>query len=254
MNFRQGDLTGFDPRVDLEPLLDAVRGLVADPEGGPGLAALLAALAEKHPMALAEVAAGGRAPGGEVLTRAILPHIAAVEKVLSPRGAYPRLAELGGEAASTVLVTAATRHPAASWLIPLSRRVEGDHAGATHLFAAQGHPGFAAACRAHAEAGHIEGLVLAAGATGRPEPAAALLHVAPDDALRAASRALDANPDCAILAWFAAVYGPEPDALFRRIVPHLRSRAAAVALRQRCAHFPGTYALLEIVIRGMRDG
>ena len=263
MNFLEGDLTGFDPRVDLDALIATVHQLVDSPGAGASLAAdslaadtgplgrLLAALAAKHPMALAEVTCGGRAPGGGRLIRAVLPHVEALEKALTPRGCYLRLADLAGDAAPAVLATAATRHGAAGWLIQLSHRIEGAQAGATHLFAAAGHPGFATACRAHAEAGHIEGLVLAASGTGRPEPAAALLPGRLDAALRAASAALDANPASPIVPYLAAVWGPEPDDLLRRFVPLLRSRAAAQALRGACASLPRTAALLDVVIRGM---
>lgn len=256
MNFLEGDLTGFDPRVDLDALLATVRQLAIPPEAEGAadagtLGRLLGALAVKHPMALAEVACGSRAPGGTRLIRAVLPHVDALEKALTPRGCYLRLADLAGEAAPAVLAIAATRHGAAGWLIQLSHRIEGSQAGATHLFAAAGHPGFAAACRAHAEAGHTEGLILAASGTGRPEPAAALLPVRLDAALRAASAALDAQPTSPVVPYLAAVWGPEPDELLRRLVPMLRSRSAAQALRGACTHLPRTAALLDVVIRGM---
>lgn len=254
MTLEQGELGDFDPRRDTDALLAAVAGLVGPGGDHAALERLLAALAADHPMSLAEVACGPRSPGGDVLIRAVLPHVAVLEKTLSPRGCYPRLADLAGDAARSVLAAAATRHGAASWLVALSRRIEGDLAGATHLFAAADHPGFAAACQAHAEAGHVEGLVLAAGATGRPEPAAALLPLDRPAALRAAGAALDANPDTPVVAWLAAVWGPEPDALIARMVPHLRKRAAAVALRRWCAHLPRTRGLLDVVIRGMREG
>lgn len=246
MNLLHGDLAGFDPRRDLGPLLDAVRAA-----GDAPLAPLVDALAAAHPLALAELACGPRSPGGAALVRAVLPHLASLEKALSPRGSYPRLVELAGEAAPEVLAAAARRHPAAGWLVALSRRVEGPRAGATHLLAARTHPAFAQVCHAHAEAGHREGLVEAAGATGRAEPAAALLPFDEEAALRAAGAALDADPGCPVAAHLAAVWGPEPDALFARIVPHLRSRAAAEALLAACRHQPHARARLELVRKGM---
>ncbi len=259
MNLYAGDLGDLDPRNELERLLTAVRDAGEQPLGP-----LFAALARTHPVALAEVVCGPRSPGGEAVVRAGLVHIDVLEAALSPRGAYPRLAELGGEAGTAVLAVAAHRHPAASWLLQLSRRVERENAGATHLFAAAGHPSFAQACRMHAEVGHVEGLVLAASGTGRPEPAAALLavHLDPparanpmlplDAALRAAAAALDANPDAAVMAHLAAVWGPEPDDLLVRLVPRLRRRDAAEALLTRSRHLPRTRAVLTAVIPGMR--
>lgn len=250
MNLATGELADFDPRRDLDTARGQLAALLADPDDA-ALAAALAALAAAHPLALAELSCGPRSPGGERLVRAVLPHAAALEGALSARGAWLRLAELAGEAAPAVLAAAATRHPAAAWLVALSRRVEGEQAGATHLFAAASHPAFAAACRAHAEAGHVEGLVLAASATGRPEPAAALLAVNLEAALRAAGAALDANPRSPVIAWLAAVWGPEPDGLFLRVVPLLRSRAAAESLLDRCRHLPRSAERLRMVLKGM---
>jgi len=258
VNLYAGEIGDLDPRAEMERLLAAVRDA-----GDRPLAPLFGALAAAHPVALAEVVCGPRSPGGEAVVRAALPHIAVLEETLSPRGVYPRLAELAGDAATAVLATAAGRHPAASWLIPLSRRVEREQAGATHLFAAGAHPAFAQVCRMHAEVGHVEGLVLAAGATGRAEPAGALLavHLDPplrgepiplEPALRAAAAALDANPGSPVLAHLAAVWGPEPDALVARLVPRLRQRASAEALLAGARHLPTTSALLRAVIPGMR--
>ena len=259
MNLYAGDLGDLDPRAEMDRLLAAVRDA-----GDAPLGPLFAALARAHPVALAEIACGPRSPGGEGLVRAALVHIDVIEATLTPRGAYPRLAELAGEAGTAVLATAASRHPAASWLLALSRKVERDQAGATHLFAASSHPAFAQICRLHAEVGHVEGLVLAAGGTGRPEPAAALLavhldpppradpHLPLDAALRAAAAALDANPTAAVIPHLAAVWGPEPDALFVRLVSGLRRRDAAEALLTQARHLPRTRAVLTAIIPGMR--
>lgn len=259
MNLLDGDLGDLDPRHEMDRLLAAVREA-----GDRPLAPLFAALARSHPVALAEVVCGPRSPGGDGVVRAGLVHVEVLEKALSPRGAYPRLAELSVDAGTAVLATAARRHPAASWLLQLSRRVEREQAGATHLFAAAGHPSFAQACRMHAEVGHVEGLVLAAGATGRPEPAAALLavhldppgradpHLPLDAALRAAAAALDADPRSAVVPHLAAVWGPEPDELLTRLVSRLRRREAAETLLAQARHLPRTRGVLTAVIPGMR--
>ncbi len=240
----------LDLRKDLTTLLTLARDAATDEDA----VALLDAVAARDTIALAEVCCGPRAPGGPSLCRAALRHAPALEKQLSARGFYPRLAEMSAVTAHDVLQLASSRHPAAGWLIALSRRIEVDLAGETHLVAAAAHPAFATACRAHADGGHREGLIVAAGRTGRAEPAAALLAatwVDPLPALRAASAALETNAASPVVAHLAAVFGPEPDGLVRRIVPLLRTRAAAEALYTHTRHLPHTRALLLAVIPGM---
>lgn len=232
------------PRDELDTILRSARAL-EDPRE------LYAMLANTAPIALAEVACGARAPGGPTHARAALLHAETLEKQLTARGFYPRLAELAGEAAPEVLAVAARRHPAATWIIKLSRKIEGPQAGFTHLVAAAGHPSFTQACVAHAEAGHIEGLVAAAATLGRPEPLGALLAVDPAVAARAAGLVLNTNPNANVVAWLAAGWGPEPDQLVARVVPHLRTRAAAEALLSWSRHLPHTLRMLRAVIPGM---
>lgn len=239
-----------DPREAVEQILSAAHA-VDDPTP------LLAMLAEKAPVALAEVCCGARAPGGPKWVRAALVHAAVLEAQLSARGTWGRLVELAGDAddpdgaSLAALRVASERHPAAGWLLKLSRKIEGPQAGFTHLVAAAGHPSFAQSCFAHAEAGHIEGLVLAAGATGRAEPAAALVPVDLLAAARAAGAALETNDQCCIVAHLASTFGPEPDALVARVVPHLRRRAAAESLRAQSRSLPRTAMVLAAVIPGM---
>lgn len=243
-----GNLEGCDLRAERGLLHRAVVEA-----GDRPLDTYFRALAEHDAVALTETICGTRSPGGVALVRAAMPHAAVIEGVLSPRGAWLRLFALGGEAVHIeVLEAAAQRHPGASWLVALSQKAEGARAGFTHLVACAAHPAFAQACANHAEAGHVEGLVLAAGATGRSEPAAALLGASRFEAmLRAAGAALDTSPDSPIVAQLAAVWGPEPDALFVRVLPILRKKQAAESLRRQCAHLPQTGALLAIIIRGM---
>ena len=240
----------LDPREAVEQILAAAQG-IDDPTS------LLAMLAEKAPIALAEVCCGARAPGGPLWVRAALAHATALESQLSPRGAWGRLVELAGDAgqpdgaAMAALRVASERHPAAGWLLKLSRKVEGAGAGFTHLVASAAHPSFAQSCFVHAEAGHIDGLVRAAAATGRPEPAAALVETDANAAARAAGAALDADDQCPIVAHLASVFGPEPDLLVAKVVPHLRRRAAAEALLAQSAQLPHTARVLRAVIPGM---
>jgi hypothetical protein len=238
-----GDLDG----VELPRDLDLVRGALqaaADP------APLLWAIAARDSVALAELVCGSRAVPGAAVARAALPFVEALEAKVSARGLYPRLVDLAGAAAGEVLEIAAGRHPSAGWLVPLSDRVEGPRAGMTHLRAAAGHPAFSSACHAHAGAGHVEALIEAAGELGRAEPAAALVEVDEEAAVRAAAAALDAGASD-VVALLAAAWGPEPDALVRKLVPRLRTRSAAETLQRDARHLPITSKLLAAVLPGM---
>lgn len=238
MGLKDGDLEGLDLRRDLELVLAAARE-VEDP--GP----LLAALARTDPIALAEVVCGPRSPGGPRLVRAALAHVDVLEQRLSALGAWGRLVELGG---AEFLADAARAHPTSRWIIKLSRKIEGKLAGATHLTVCANHPVYASLCAMHVEAGAREGLVAAAGYTSRREPVLALLPVDRQAALRAAAAVLNADPDADLIPWLAAAWSPEPDDLFVRIVPHLRHRRAAQALRAVTAEQPATQRLLRTVL------
>ncbi len=242
----KGDLDDTDLRAELPRLLAAVRGA-----GDQPLDPLFAALASRDPVALAEVVCGPRAAGDARVIRAALPYLAPLETALSARGLYPRLVDLAGDAAPEVLAVAAQRHPAAAWLVPLSRRVEAFAPGCTHLRAAAGHACFAAICHAHADAGNLDALVCVAGETGRAEPAAALTTVNRPAAIHAAAAALAADPQSPIVAHLAGVWGPDPDDLVSQLLPHLRSRAAAEALLRHARHLPRAAARLRAVLPGM---
>lgn len=243
MGLTDGDLDD----VELPRDLDLVRGAL---QGAADPAPLLWAIAARDAVALAELVCGSRAVPGAAVARAALPFVEALEAKVSARGLYPRWVDLAGDAAEEVLEIAAGRHPSAGWLVPLSDRVEGERAGRTHLRAAAEHPAFAAACHAHAAAGHVAALATIAGELGRAEPAAALVEVDEEAAVRAAAAALDAGaPD--VVAMLAAAWGPEPDALVRRLVSHLRTRAAAEALQRDARHLPITAKLLAAVLPGM---
>ncbi|MBM4393379.1 MAG: hypothetical protein FJ090_19835, partial [Deltaproteobacteria bacterium] len=63
--------------------------------------------------------------------------------------------------------------------------------------------------------------------------------------------ALGADAASSAVAHLAAAWGPEPDAIVARIVPQLRTRAAAEALLAWSRHLPHTARLLRAVIPGM---
>jgi hypothetical protein len=243
------DLGSFEPKRDLPRVRAELAATVAR---GDSPVDLLHALKEKNAMALADVVVGPQAVGGAAMVRAALDLAPVLEQHLAPQGLYRRLVDLGGEAATEVLQLAAQRHPAGTWLVALSEKVERESAGFVHLMAAQRHPSFTACCWAHAEAGHARGLVAVATETARPEPVAALLSAGHEKpALEAAARVLERDPRSTVIAWLAAVWGPDIDGLLVRIVPHLRTADAVRALAATSASYPRASALLEVVGRGL---
>jgi hypothetical protein len=243
------DLGAFEPKRDLPRVRAELAATVAR---GESPVDLLQALKEKNAVALADVVVGPQAVGGAAMARAALDLAPVLEQHLAPQGLYRRLVDLAGEAADEVLRLAAQRHPAGTWLVALSEKVEREGAGFVHLMAAQRHPSFTACCWAHAEAGHASGLVAVATETARPEPVAALLSAGHETAaLEAAARVLERDPRSPVIAWLAAVWGPDIDALLVRIVPHLRTSDAVRALAATSAAYPRASALLEVVGRGL---
>lgn len=239
----------LDPRRDIGLIRERM-DLALHREEDVG--AILQDLAERNPLALADLVVGPRAPASVGMVRAALQVIEVLEQAVSPAGLYRRLIDLAGPAAPQVLDIACQRHPAAGWLIQLSRRVEGTAAGRTHLAAAAGHPAFTAACWAHADAGHLAGLIAAAGETGLPDPAGALAAVGQlEAAAEAAVRTLERTPDSPVVATLAAAWGPDVRPILRAAVGHLRTRDAAHALRNQSAGYPEIAALLDTVARGM---
>lgn len=243
MGLIQGDLAGIDLRRDLELVLRAAAE-AQDPRP------LIDALAETDPIALAEVVCGPRSPGGPALVRAALRHTTTLEQQLTPRGAWGRLAELAGTATHEVIGAAALQHASSSWLWSLSRKVERERMGAIVLTTMADRPGFYELCQVAAAAGAREGLVIAS-ATGRPEPAMVLLSVDRMAAVRAAATAIEVDYGARTVPWLAAAWGPEPDELFLRIVPHLRTRGAARAFAASCASCVQTNRLVRAVAQSL---
>jgi folylpolyglutamate synthase/dihydropteroate synthase len=136
--------------------------------------------------------------------------------------------------------------------VALSEKVERENAGFVHLVAAQRHPSFTACCWAHAEAGTRAVSWPSRPETARPEPVAALLSAGHETAaLEAAARVLERDPRSPVIAWLAAVWGPDIDGLLVRIVPNLRTSEAVRALAATSQAYPRASALLEVVGRGL---
>lgn len=223
-------------------------------EGRP-VDALYRALADRDLVALVDLVVGPQALRGAGAVRAALGLAARLETAVGATGLYRRLVDLGGEAGLEVLEVACARHPAASWLVSLSARVEGPAAGLSHLRAVAGLPLLAQVCQSHAAAGHTAGLVAFAAESGRIEPALALLSAGLlDPAAEAAMRALERDPGAPVVESLATVWGPDLDPLLCRLLPHLRGAAAAAALAPHGVWFPNFGGRLSVVRKALRLG
>ena len=202
-------LEGADLRQNLGLLVAEARRPSAP------LEPLLSWLASRDPALLAELCCGPQSPGGPALCRAALSQIALLERVLTPRGALSRLADLAGDiaAAEEILAAAARRYPEAPWLIALSRRIEGDRAGRIHLLSAADLPILPALCLSYAELGLAAGLAAAAIEGGHPAPLAALLGLDPAAALPVIREFEARWPSVDALPWLVEQWGPDVEAL-----------------------------------------
>jgi hypothetical protein len=248
MSLLSGDLGDLDLKQNLELLRTVVRDA-----GEAPLEPLLAMLASREPAVLADLVCGPKSPGGARLIRAAFSQVDVLEKMLSPRGLYPRLVDMSAEVAPEVLQLAIDRHPTAGWLVALSRKVEGPLAGSMHLLSTLENPAFAQLCHAHAEAGHLKALAFVAVSSGRCEALAALFGVDPDLTLRTTGELLDHWPSAPVVPYLAELWGPEPDLLVLRLLSRLRSRAAAQELLLQCQQLPRSRAMLELLLRSMPE-
>ncbi len=242
-------IADLDPRKDMSLIRER---LSLQLTRGEDVAPLLADLAIRNPIALADLVVGPRAQHDTGLVRGALTVIEPLEQALAPNGLYRRLVALSKETQMEVLQTAARRHPTGSWLIELSRKVEGQDAGMTHLSAVAGHPSFTAACWSHAKAGHLPGLIAVAHATGLPEPAAALaVHGHLDACAIALVRTLERTPESPVVSMIAAAWGPDPSPILMKAIGHLRSRKVALALQTQTRGYAQYTSLLKSVIQAM---
>lgn len=155
----------------------------------------------------------------------------------------------GPRDAPHVLRIACRRHPAAGWLIALSQRWERP-AGRIHLAEARHLPFFNGVCSAHARAGHVESLVEAG--TYGPEPAAALLSAGWVTAcVQAGARCIETDPEARLVAALEAIAEEDLDAVLCQLLPHLRSKRAARALRPDLAPYARASATLSAVMPGL---
>lgn len=248
MNWIEGDLSGLLLPRDLAVLRDEARSAL---DAGRDLSELYAALATSEPLALADLVLGPKALAGPAAVDSALCVIEAVEAGATPAAVYRRLLDLAPERADALLDAATRRHPAAGWLVALSEKID-QPVGLRHLRASLDHPAFASICTAYAARGHVDALV-ELGDTARPELLAALAVKGHDEAfVRAAARALEADPTCPIVPFVCAARGPSARALIRRLLPRLRSRLAAERLQLDLSPFPEEQKLLALLSAGMR--
>ena len=242
-------ISDLDPRRDLGLIRERIdRQILA----GEDPAETVRDLANRNPIALADLVIGPRAPRDPSWIRATLGSVAVLEEALSPYGLYRKLVSICPELQTEVLQIAARRHPAAGWLVELSRTIEGQQAGVIHLSACTGHPSFTQNCWAHAAAGHLPGLIAIASETGQPQTVAALVaHGHLEAAALATVRIIERAPDTPVVAMIAAVWGPDPVPILRKMLPHLRSRSVAEALAKQSRGYRDFTALLNTVIGAM---
>ena len=200
------DLADLNLPADLEILRDRASAAL---QRGEELNALYANLAEKHPMALLDLAMGPKALDGDLAVRAALTALDALESSAKPQAVARRLVQLG--APRDVLEACVARHGPADWLEAVaSKTPEGDCA--------------------------LAGMLLHGGHTA--------------EALDLSAAILAARPEAPLVPGLQH-YEPDCAAFVVRLVPRLRTRAAAENLRRDTATLPSAQALLDLVLPGM---
>lgn len=248
MNLETGDLSGLVLPQDLERLRGQLQDLVDD---GKPLTPAYEALAAEAPVALVDLVLGPKAPAGPLAVRGAMAVLETLAAQASPAGTIKRLGDLAPELRADLLGAATGLWPSAGWLVALSQRFDSTPVGHSHLEGTRTHPAYPGVCVAHARAGHLDALHSEA-AAGHPEALAALALVDTGLAAKAAGALLSGHPEIRVVPWLAASLGPDTAACLIRVVPLLRSRAAAEGLMADLAPFPSAQALLAMVLGGMR--
>ena len=242
-------IADLDPRRDLNLIRERIEQQLARNEDPRST---LQDLAQRNPIALADLVVGPRAPRDPQWVQCALDSIEVLEEAIAPNGLYRQLVKLCPALQDEILRIAARRHPAASWIVELSRQIEGQEAGLTHLKASAGHPSFTQNCWAHAAAGHLPGLIAFVKQTGKAEPAAALAaHNHTGAAAIAIIRAIEHSPDAPVVPLVAAAWGPDIRPILRMTLPHLRSKQVAMSLHRHCQGYADFSKLLGTIISAM---
>ena len=213
-----GDLSGVDPREELELLRDCVRSAATRNEP---LERFWVALAALDPVAAAELAAGPRALASPRVVRGVMVAIAPLEGVLAPSGLYQRLLDLAPDVGPDLLQLASRRHGDHAWVVRLAGRIE-QVPGRTLLAELQGDPRFPRAVANLARADATAVLCEQVEATGDLGFVMAAYRVGNRAlCIRLAVCALDRDPNAPVLAWLAAVHGPDLSGWVSEIVRNL---------------------------------
>lgn len=191
---------------------------------------MVTALAALDPVACAELCAGHKAIANASMVRAAIEVLDALEGVIAPSGLFARLVELCPELGPELLQAAARRHPGAGWLVRMSRQFE-SVPGTVMLDSAVG-ADTERAVQTAVEHGLEQALEVWTSREGSPLPAVAWLRSGDVDRAAAyAARAMEADPNCPVIAWLAAVQGPDVQPLADAIAAHLASESAREALK-----------------------
>ena len=140
----------------------------------------------------------------------VLKIIRELERYTKPEKLYFYLAEQASLPKQKLLESAIKYHEDSSWLVALSKDIEGDDFGKMHIMEKKKSKNLPQWIFSYAVGGSRKGLVSFAQETGNPLPAAALFRVnAYEDGMDAAVGALRKNPKSPVLKYIVAAIGPD---------------------------------------------
>jgi hypothetical protein len=140
----------------------------------------------------------------------VLKIIRELERYTKPEKLYFYLAEQASLPKRKLLESAIKFHEDSSWLVALSKDIEGDDFGKMHIMEKKKSKNLPQWIFSYAVGGSRKGLVGFAQETGNPLPAAALFRVnAYEDGMDAAVGALRKNPKSPVLKYIVAAIGPD---------------------------------------------
>ena len=140
----------------------------------------------------------------------ILNMIVDIERYTKPQKLYFYLEEQLLVPKRDLLQLAIKYHEESKWLVSLSKKIEGDEFGKTHIFEKKRSKNLPQWIFSYAVEGARQGLISFARETGNPLPAAALFRVdAYEDGMDAAIGALNKNPKSPVVKYVIAAIGPD---------------------------------------------
>jgi hypothetical protein len=140
----------------------------------------------------------------------VLRIITDLERHTKPQRLYFFLAEQRALSKGKLLQLAIKYHEESSWLSALSKGIEGENFGQTHIMEKRTSKNLPQWIFSYAVDGARKGLVSFARETGNPLPAAALFRInAYEDGMDAAVGALRKNPKSPVIKYIVAAIGPD---------------------------------------------